>query len=369
MSPSFLPIFSMEEPKLSPLPEDPDTLTFSETVNALQDPERPPHFLAMDQSAGTHRKHMQQFGVPIKDDADFQRKAEAARVILATTPGLRQYFGAAIVHDDLFKLVGPDGRPLQDSLREQGVLVIGKKMGLDTKTGLATELDRLCAGMRELVQQWGVHLIKTRTTVTFGKNHADDAADQMVQVQQKAADYGQMMAILEPEFSKDNPGSLHDNEELMTRVLGRIVDQIDQKGLGNHPYAIKTSFPTPGSLSNEPIQPEASADAWERICERAEIPPELLVVFLSGGHSPETSRSLLQAIAHRMKGTRRRIGSSFSRANVERPYQQMFPKDGTINPDAGHDAILLEGWKNARAMRGKYSGSDELIQHYMGMGE
>lgn len=365
-----------EEPRLTPLPEDPDTLTFSETVTAMQDPERPPHFLAMDQSGGTpekpggtHLKHMQQFGVPIKDDADVQTKAKAARVILATTPGLSQYFGAAIVHDDLFKLAGPDGRPLQDSLREQGVLVIGKKLGLDKNTGLATELDQLCAGMRELVEKRGVHLIKTRTTVTYGKNHADDAADQMVQVQQKAANYGQMMAILEPEFSKDNPGTLKENEELMTRVLGRIVDQIDSTGLNHHPYAIKTSFPTPGSLSKEPINPEASADAWVRICERVEIPEELLVVFLSGGHSPETSRSLLQAIAHRMKGTRRRIGSSFSRANVERPYQQMFPKNGTIDTNAGHDAMLLEGWKNERAMRGKYSGKDEGIQHYTGMGE
>ncbi|MDO8469200.1 MAG: class I fructose-bisphosphate aldolase [Candidatus Peribacter sp.] len=356
----------MSEPcELTPLPEDPQKLTFSETVQAMQDPNRPPHFLAMDQSEGTHRKHMQQFGVPIGDEADFQEKAKAARVMLATTPGLNQYFGAAIVHDDLFSLVGPDGKPLQDSLRDSNVLVIGKKLGLDKNTGLATELDQLCVGMRELVEKWGVHLIKTRTTITCGKGHADDAADQMVQVQRKAAKNGQMMAILEPEFAKDNAGTLQENEELMTRVLGGMIDGISREGLSDHPYAIKTSFPAPGSASGERIIPEASAEAWQRICERAEIPEELLVVFLSGGHSPETSRSLLQAMAK----VRGHTGSSFSRANVERPYQQTFPKPGGIDIPAGHDAMLLEGWKNRRAMQGNYHPSLEKVQRYTGMGE
>lgn len=335
-----------------------ERLTFEDTVDALRDHNRPPHFLAMDQSAGTHRKHMQQFGVHIGDEADFQEKARAARVMLATTPKLGDQFGAAIVHDDLFPLVGPDGKPLQDHLREQRVLVIGKKLGLDRQTGLATELDQLCAGMRELVEQWGVHLIKTRTTVTVGKGHADDAADQMVQVQRKAAQNGQMMAILEPEFDINNAGTLKQNEDLMTRVLGGMVDRIDTAGLSTHPYAIKTSFPTPGKLSGEQIEPEACAEAWRRICEQAEIPEELLVVFLSGGHSPVTSRSLLQEMAK----VRNRTGSSFSRANVERPYQQTFPAAGGIDIPAGQDAILLEGLKNRRAMEGRYKPDMERVQ-------
>jgi len=327
-----------------------ERLNFDRTVEALHDPNRPPHFLAMDQSEGTHRKHMQQFGVPIRDEADFQEKAVAARQMLATTPDLGQSFGAAIVHDDLFKLTDTQGRPLQDRLRQSNVLVIGKKLGLDKQTGLATELDRLSDGMRELVEQWGVHLIKTRTTATHGKGHAADAAEQMVQVQRKAAQNGQIMAILEPEFIKDNPGNLEDNEELMKRVLGGIVDGISREGLDHHPYAIKTSFPVPGSQSGEPIQPEACAAAFKRICEIAEIPDDLLIVFLSGGHSTATSRELLQAMAK----VRRNVGSSFSRVNVERPYREMFPSDGSIDRAAGYEATLLEGLKNQCAMQGRY---------------
>lgn len=336
----------------------PERLNFAETVAALRDPNCPPHFLAMDQSEGTHKKHMQQFGVPIADEADFQRKGVAARQMLATTPGLGRYFGGAIVHDDLFGLTDAEGRPLQDSLRENGVLVIGKKLGLDKNTGLATELDQLCAGMRELVERWGVHLIKTRTTITYGKGHATDAAEQMVQVHRQAAKNGGMMAILEPEFIKDNAGSLGENEDLMTQVLGSIIDGINREGLEQHPYAIKTSFPTPGGTSGEKINPEACAQAFKSICERAEIPEDLLIVFLSGGHSPETSRELLQAMAK----VRKNVGSSFSRANVERPYRETFPADGSINIAAGQEATAMEGLKNLRAMEGRYRRTMEQAQ-------
>ncbi|MDD4628120.1 MAG: fructose-bisphosphate aldolase [Candidatus Peribacteraceae bacterium] len=337
-----------------------ERMNFEQTVEALRDPARPPHFLAMDQSAGTHEKHMKQFGVTIESPEDFQRKAAAVRQMLATTPELGKTFGGAIVHDDLFTLTDNEGRPLQDRLRGNGVLVIGKKMGLNKETGLATELDTLCAGMRELVEQWNVHMIKTRTTVTHGKGHAADAADQMVQVQRAAAKNGEMMAILEPEFIKDNTGSLRDNEDLMAQVLGRIVSSIEQEGLSGHPYAIKTSFPAPGKLSGEEINPEKSAEAWMRICERAEIPEELLVVFLSGGHSPENSRMMLQAIAKRMKGTRYRVGSSFSRANLEGPYRRTF-SGGNIDIPAGHKAVDLEGRKNAAALQGFYHPGMEKV--------
>jgi len=337
-----------------------ERMNFEQTVEALNDPLRPPHFLAMDQSGnkpgelgGTHFNHMKQFGVPIGDVEDLETKSQAARRMLATTQGLGKYFGGAIVHDDLFALTDTDGRPLQDRLRDSGVLVIGKKMGLDKETGLATGLGTLCADMRDLVEKWNVHLIKTRTTITYGKGHADDAADQMVQVQRKAAQNGKIIPVLEPEFDIKNPGSLAQNEDLMTQVLGRIVGEINREGLSSHPYGIKTSFPAPGKQSGEEINPDKSAEAWMRICERAEIPEDLLVVFLSGGHSPENSRMLLQAIAQRLKGTRRRIGSSFSRANLERPYRETF-RDGKTDVRAGQNAILLEGRKNALAMQGHY---------------
>ncbi|MDD5041622.1 MAG: fructose-bisphosphate aldolase [Candidatus Peribacteraceae bacterium] len=340
-----------------------ERLTFDQTVEALRDPNRPPHFLAMDQSAGTHRKHMQQFGVPIGDEADFQQKAETARVMLATTPGLGKEFGAAIVHNDLYSLVGPDGRPLQEHLEKQGVLVIGKGMGLDSKTGLATEVDTVGDDMQKLVEI-GVHLIKTRTTAKCTlPQYVDDAAEQMVEVQKQAAKNGKIAAILEPEFDIKSPGTLAEREELMVQLLGRMMHRIQAEGISKHPFAIKTSFPTAGRPETEyqePIDPQASAESWKRICERAEIPEELLVVFLSGGHSSATSRALLQEMAK----VRAHSGSSFSRANVERPYQMTFPKAGGVDIPAGQDAILLEGLKNRRAMEGRYDPNMEQVKRY-----
>ncbi|HAI98596.1 TPA: hypothetical protein DCL30_03625 [Candidatus Peribacteria bacterium] len=339
----------------------PEQLDHEQTVEALLRSGKPPHFLAMDQSRGTHVKHFKQFGIEV-DDATFDAKGNAAREMLATTPGLSDYFEAAIVHDDLYQLTAPDGQPLRSALEDQGILVIGKKLGLDSQTGLATEMDSLEAEMAKLVEI-GVHLIKTRTTAKVNlPQYVEDAADQMVEVQRLAAKNGKISAILEPEFDIKSPGTLAQREDLMVRLLGRMLKRIRQEGLGNHPFAVKTSFPTagkPGKDYEEPIEPEASAASFRRLCGRAQIPEELFIVFLSGGHSSVVSRQLLQS----MGDVRGNVGSSFSRANVEEPYRATF-SGGTIDMQAGHNAMLKQGLLNELAVRGAYKPEYENAKTY-----
>lgn len=337
-----------------------NSLDFEETMDAMTHPDRPPHFLAMDQSGGTHKKHFAQFGVPVQDDADFESKATAVRQMIATTPGLGTYFGAAIVHDDQHNLVDAQGVPLRERLAENDVLTIGKKMGLDKNTGLIPEEDMhtLSEEMQRLVEI-GVHVVKIRSTATCVlRENAEDLAAQMAQIQMAAANNGQIAAVLEPEFIKDNPGTLEQNTELMTRVLGEMYTGIKRFGLDKHPFFVKTSFPTPGTqCETEKIDPQASAEAFQKILERTELPPELFMVFLSGGHSQVDSRLLLQAMAQRNDITQR-LGSSFSRTNLECPYRKMFEGE---EPDerAGQNALLKEGLLDALAMQGNYLRSYE----------
>ncbi len=304
----------------------------------------------MDQSRGTHQKHFAQFGIPFTGDEDFDTKSAVVREMLVSAPSLGEVFTGAIVHDDLFDLTDSRGVPLQKVLEEQGVIVIGKKLGLNDITGLATGLDELPGELDKLVQL-GVHMIKTRTTIKFGMpEFAEEAARQMVRVHEATAKNGDIAAILEPEFLIKNEGNLQQNEQIMTDVLRRMIKGIDNSEFRNHPFFIKTSFPTPGTKSSESINPEASAEAFERICKNAGIPKELLIVFLSGGHSSATSRSLLQTMAQ----VRVNAGSSFSRANLERPYQATFPREGVIDVPAGQRQLYAEGVKNQLAIEGLY---------------
>lgn len=331
-------------------------LNFEETVDAFTDPDSPPHFLAMDQSPGTHRKHMDQFGIEVGDDADFEKKAAQIRTAICTTPELGKYFVGAIQHDTTYDLVGPDGRPLMDHLRENGVIPIGKKCGLDKATGLIPEedLEALPEELRRLVEL-GIHIVKIRNTIAavVQEENREGAADQMIQIHEMCAQNGKIMPVLEPEFLITNPGNLSANEDLMAQVLKEICEGIRMGKHPDHPYIIKTSFPTPGKdCETEVICKERSPTSFRRILNAADVPPEILFRFLSGGHSPATSRILYQEMATR-DSLKHRVGTSFSRAVLENTYKEAF-KDGEFDLKRAQDEILRQGMLNETARRGKY---------------
>ncbi|MBU0766399.1 fructose-bisphosphate aldolase [Patescibacteria group bacterium] len=337
-----------------------EQLNFEETVDALTDPNRPPHLLAMDQSAGTHRKHFKNFGIEIEDDADFKRNAAQIRTAICTTPELGRYFGGAIQADDAYALKGPDGRPLMDYLRESGVIPIGKKCGLDPATGLIPEadLDALPSELQMLVNI-GINAVKIRATAKITlEEHTSAVAEQMVRIHEMCAQNGQIIPILEPEFEIANPGTLSKNEDLMGQVLGEMCRGISDGAYPKHPYIVKTSFPTPGKgCETESINTKRSAAAFARILDNEDIPPEILFRFLSGGHSPSTSRILYREIATR-SALKERVGTSFSRAILESTYKAGF-KDGRFDQKGAQDEISRQGMLNMLAQRGTYDYSME----------
>jgi len=332
-----------------------EILNFQETVDAFTDPNRPPHILAKDQSPGTHRMHMNQFGIQVGDDADFEKKAAQIRTAICTTPELGRYFAGAIQNDTTYDLTGPDGRPLIDHLRENGVIPIGKKCGLD-KAGLIpeTDLKTLPDELDKLVAL-GIHIIKIRNTVAavVQEENSEEVANQLIRSHEICAKNGKVMPVLEPEFLITNPGTLEQNEALMTAVLDQMFDGIRRGNYASHPYMVKTSFPTPGKdCKTESIDPERSTDSFVRILEAADVPPEILFRFLSGGHSPETSHILYQEMATR-DSLKHRVGTSFSRAILESTYKAGF-EGGQFYEKGAQDEILRQGLLNALAQRGTY---------------
>lgn len=324
------------------------------------DAKTPPHFLACDQSPKTHREHMKQFGIHVHDDKDFQQKAAEVRTMIATTPGLGQYFGGVIVHNDLLGL-SKEGRPLRTFLEEQGIVVIGKLLGLNRETGLVPgdDLERFPQDLQRLVAI-GIHMVKLRITFHAGmpEHLLEQGINQFVSLQQKLAENGSIAAVHEPEFLKGNDRNLRENANIMVKVLAGMQQRFREQNLTHHWFMLKTSFPAPGNTSQERIEPAACADAFFDITERAELPEELPIRFLSGGHSTPVSRLLLQAVATHRKALERNLGSSFSRANLEAPYRRMF---SSVPPNVteGQQTLLKEGLLNTVTLQGKYNPSFE----------
>jgi len=340
---------------------------FDEVVERLQG--SPPHFLAMDQSDSTHAKHMEQFGVEISGRNDAERKASLARKIsqiriaLCTVLGLGRYFSGAIQFDSAYGLKGQDGAPLMEHLWANGVVPIGKKCGIDKSTGLIPDADmrKLPDELADLSRR-GIHAVKIRNTTPDASKglepNADVMAQQMADIHATAAKQGDIIPILEPEFLANNGRSLDDNWLIMADTLALIVDRIRDDVFAKHPYIIKTSFTATGNKhpDYDNLDPDQCAEAFATILDDADIPTDLQIRFLSGGHSPVNSRLLYQACALR-EDLAEIVGTSFSRAILESTYKEGFNVGGArimFKEKSAQHEILRQGKLNKLAQHGKY---------------
>jgi len=335
--------------------EHPD---FDETTNLLADPKRVSDNLATDASPRTFEEHSRQFlGYPLNN-----QQGNKFREMLCTTDGLGQYFGQAILHRSTCDLHAADGRLLTDHLLDRNVMPIVKACGLDKKTGLIPDEDmQALPDLMNDCTDLGFHLMKVRNVIN-DPDKALEAAHQMAHVQNMAAKNGNVAIFLEPEFDRNNNRSSQENAALMTTTLRAMYEEILRLGVENHPWYLKTSYPTQGSQSTDKYDPFSSAEAYQNVLTDSELPEDLFIVQLSGGHTSVNARLLQQAVNIRQKTEgvwipkRRAISTSYSRANLESPCQQMFPKKGAEpNVAAGQAEILRQGYLNRLAQDGKYS--------------
>ncbi|MDD4287276.1 MAG: fructose-bisphosphate aldolase [Candidatus Peribacteraceae bacterium] len=347
------------------------TLSHAKTLERLgQDKD----LIAMDQSKGTHVKHMQdQFGINV-DPAAFDSVASRVRQMIRTTPNHGHSFAGRIEYID--EIMTPDRRPIESGLDNSESVVICKLLGLDKETGLIPQkdMDAFPDQIRAL-SNIGVHVVKLRSTFYPGMPQADIARgiEQFVELQKALTKQGDVSAVHEPEFlhtAKGNTHSLETNRTLMTMVLGVIALRFRQQDISHHPWLLKTSVAAPGKASGQPIDPEACGYATMRAFDEAGLPDDLNIYLLSGGHEDSSIRRIFQVI----RGQRSDVKTSFSRTLLKQVYQEALNPNGTgrevvtvdspVHVGRGQTELHRQGKLNRLARAGKYEPKYEDRQRY-----
>ncbi|MFA5273368.1 MAG: hypothetical protein WC353_04360 [Candidatus Peribacter sp.] len=345
------------------------TLSHAETLERLgQDKD----LIAMDQSKGTHVKHMgEQFGIRVAPEA-FDSVASRVRSMIRTTPNHGQWFSGRIEH--VSEIMTPDGRPIESGLDSSQSVVICKLLGLDKESGLIPEQDmRAFPEQIAALSTIGVHVVKLRSTFYPGMPQQDivRGIEQFVELQKALAKQGDVSAVHEPEFlhtANGNTHSLETNRLLMTQVLGGIAFRFRQQDIARHPWLLKTSVAAPGKASGMPIEPEACGQATMLAFDEAGLPDDLNIYLLSGGHEAPNIRRIFQVI----RGQRSDVNTSFSRTLLKQVYQEALDPHGTgqlITADSpvhigGMIELHRQGALNHLARAGKYEPKYEGRRRY-----
>jgi len=345
-------------------------LSHAETLERLgQDKD----LITMDQSKGTHVKHMkEQFGIRVAPEA-FDSVASRVRQMIRTTSNHGHSFAGRIEYID--EIMTPDRSPIESGLDNSESVVICKLLGLDKESGLIPDADmKAFPEQIAALSTIGVHVVKLRSTFYPGMPQADIARgiEQFVTLQKALAKQGDVSAVHEPEFlhtAKGNTHSLETNRTLMTMVLGGIAHRFRQEDTDHHPWLLKTSVAAPGKASGQPIDPEACGYATMRAFDEAGLPDDLNIYLLSGGHEDPNIRRIFQVI----RGQRSDVKTSFSRTLLKQIYQEALDPYGTgevVTADSpvyvglGQTELHRQGALNRLARAGKYEPKYEDRRRY-----
>lgn len=345
-------------------------LSHKETLDRLSQDQ---DLIAMDQSKGTHVKHMtEQFGIRV-DPAAFDSVASRVRTMIRTTPNHGRSFAGRIEYID--EIMTPDGTPIESGLDHRESVVICKLLGLDKESGLIPDQDmEAFPGQIAALSDIGVHVVKLRSTFYPGMPQEDivRGIEQFVALQKALAKQGDVSAVHEPEFlhtAKGNIHSLQTNRTLMTMVLGGIAHRFREEDIARHPWLLKTSVAAPGKASGLPIDPEACGQATMRAFDEAGLPDDLNIYLLSGGHEDANIRRIFQVIRQQRSDVR----TSFSRTLLRQVYQEALDPNGTGLPVSTESPVYVgrgqielhrQGTLNHLARAGTYEPKYEDRRRY-----
>lgn len=273
--------------------------------------------LAADESLSTAKKRLESVGV---EDSEENRRMYRELFFMAKDVG--NYLAGVILFDETFRQSASDGTPFVKLLASRGVMP-GIKVDMSTKPmpghgeevftqgldGLAERLEEYAAG--------GATFTKWRSVIRIGEDMPSDMnlLENAVAMAHYAAavQAAGMVPIVEPEVLLEGSHTIEQAEEVTTKTLQRIFEELTNYNVDLAGTVLKSSMVLAGDSAEAQSNPEEVAEATLRTFENA-VPKELpSIVFLSGGQTPEQATDNLRTIAQQNKGPWQ-ISFSYARA-------------------------------------------------------
>jgi fructose-bisphosphate aldolase, class I len=305
--------------------------------------ERGKGILAADESDSTAGKRLALVHLPNEPEhrQDF-------REILFTAPEIEKYVSGVIMYDSTIRENADDGTPFSDVLTIKGI-VPGIKVDLGTREIEGFKKEVVTQGLDNLEERLaeyydlGARFTKWRAVLTIDEdNTPTDTAIKMNMVMlaryAQVAQASNFVPIVEPEVIYAGDHSIHQAEQVTTRVLQILFQTLIEYRVDLSALILKSSMVLAGDANPEQSSPAEVANATMRTFHMS-VPYDVGgIVFLSGGQTSEQSIQNLNAIS-KLGEQPWPITFSFSRAIEEPVLKAWGGKPENVN---NAKAVMLE---------------------------
>jgi len=312
--------------------------------------------LAADESMPTIEKRFKALGIENTED-----NRRAYREMLFTTPGIEEFLGGVILFDETIRQKSSDGRLFAEVLREKEILP-GIKVDQGTEPMPDSTDEKITKGLEGLPERFteyanmGAKFAKWRAVFTIGKSIPTDEniqenARRLAQYAYDSQNAG-IVPIVEPEVLLDGDHTIQRCEEVTTKTLKALFEELERKGVVLQGIILKTNMVLSGKDCSTQASASEVAEATLRTL-KATVPSEVPgVAFLSGGQDDILATARLNEI-NKIGGFPWQVTFSYSRGLQNLPMKTWAGK--AENVEAAKKVFYQRAKLNSLARQGKYS--------------
>lgn len=249
--------------------------------------------LAADESTPSIQKKLLSVGLQSTEEL-----RKAYRTMLFTTPGIEKYVSGVILYEETLK------QGLGEIIKAKGIEVgIKVDMGLESFNDTEEMITKGLAGLSERLEEYkklGATFTKWRMVVKITDNFPSEPF--LTESLNRMADYAKlvqekgMIPIVEPEVLLDGNHTNTRCEEITTKVYRRLFEVLKEKNIDLDNLVLKASMVIPGKESGVIVMPLEVSNSTLRTLQNS-VPNEVsLIVFLSGGQTPDQATFNLNEI-------------------------------------------------------------------------
>lgn len=317
--------------------------------------------LAMDESISTCNKRFAKIGIP--QNAETRRDW---REVLATTPGLSESIGGAILCDETIRQNKRDGTPIIKAIIDEGIIPgikvdKGAKLMAGHPGEKVTEgLDGLRDRLKEYFQM-GARFAKWRAVIAIdegipSRSCIESNANILALYASLCQEAG-LVPIVEPEVLMEGSHDLQVcftvTEEVLRSVFAHLyLQEVMLEGIILKPNMVISGLSSPTQATIDEV-----ADATIQ-CLLQSVPAAVGgIAFLSGGQSGELASAHLNAMHVRYPKLPWPLTFSFARA-IQQPAMEIWRgKDANIK--AAQQALFHRAKCDQAARQGLYNSGME----------
>jgi fructose-bisphosphate aldolase class I len=247
--------------------------------------------LAADESTSTIKKRFESIKI---DSSEENRRTY--RELLFTAPGVSEYISGVIMYDETIRQKTKDGTPFPEYLAKKGIIpgikvdTGAKPLALFPEETITEGLD----GLRERLVEYyklGARFAKWRAVINIGdgipRSFAIEANAHALARYAALCQENDIVPIVEPEVLMDGAHSIDRCEEVTSRVLQTVFDQLFEHRIMLEGMVLKPNMVISGKKAPNRAGPEQVAEATLRVLKH-HVPPAVPgIAFLSGGQSSE----------------------------------------------------------------------------------